>query len=140
MPDRRRYARTPDTIAFLAACSMAGIAMTISGWAPGSVLAIASPLAAYVWSSSLALSAGLALGGVLWPEDITGWILETVGRAGLCLALGGYAFALSLVVSNPGSLFVVAIITALAAASGVRVYQLVRRWREFIAWAKEVRR
>lgn len=131
MPDRRRYARTPDTILLLAACALAGGALTIAGQVPASVLDIAPMWLALVWSAGFSLSAAVALAGVLWRDALTGWLLELAGRVGLALAATGYVVALTAAATRWGTGLVIAIIAGIAFASGWRVYQLVRRLDEF---------
>ncbi len=131
MPDRRRYARTPDTILLLSACALSAGALTVLGQAPRSVLAIAPLWLALVWSASFALAAATALVGVLWREPLAGWLLELAGRVGLALTAAGYAIALTASATQGGTALVIAIVAGIAASSGWRVYQLVRRLEEF---------
>lgn len=131
MPDRRRYARTPDTILLLSTCAVAGVALTIARQVPSSVLDIAPMWLALVWSAGFSLSSAVALAGVLWRDALTGWLLELTGRVGLSLAAAGYVVALTAAATRWGTGMVIAMIAGIAFASGWRVYQLVRRLDEF---------
>lgn len=131
MPDRRRYARTPDTILLLAACALSAGVLTVVGQVPRSVLEIAPMWLALVWSGGFALAAAAALAGVLWRDPLTGWLLELAGRVGLCFTATGYVVALASSATQWGTSLIIAIIGGIAAASGWRVYQLVRRLGEF---------
>ena len=131
MPDRRRYARTPDTILLLAACAVTSGVLTAAGQVPRSVLDIAPMWLALVWSAGFSLAAATALAGVLWRDPLTGWLLELAGRAGLTLTALGYVVALTSAATQWGTALIIAIIGGLAASSGWRVYQLVRRLDEF---------
>lgn len=131
MPDRRRYARTPDTILLLAACATSAGALTAVGQVPRSVLEIAPMWLALIWSGGFALAAAAALAGVLWRDPLTGWLLELAGRVGLAFTATGYVVALAAAATGWGTGLIIAIIAGIAVASGWRVYQLVRRLDEF---------
>jgi hypothetical protein len=133
MPDRRRYARTPDTILLLTACAVTSGALTLLGQVPASVLELAPLWLALVWSGSFALSAATALAGVLWRDALTGWFLELAGRVGLTFTATGYVLALVAAATQWGTALVVAIVAGIAMSSGWRAYQLVRRLDEFRA-------
>lgn len=131
MPDRRRYARTPDTILLLAACAVSSGALTVLGQVPRSVLEIAPVWLALVWSAGFSLAAATALAGVMWREPLTGWLLELAGRVGLAFTALGYVVALTAAATQWGTALIIAIIAGIAASSGWRVYQLVHRLAEF---------
>jgi hypothetical protein len=131
MPDRRRYARTPDTILLLAACAVTSGVLTAVGQVPRTVLEIAPMWLGLIWSATFALSAAAALVGVLWREPLTGWFLELAGRVGLALTAAGYVLALVSGATQWGTALVIAIVAGIAVSSGWRVYQLVRRLDEF---------
>lgn len=131
MPDRRRYARTPDTILLLTACALTSGLLTILGQVPASVRELAPMWLALVWSGTFALSAATALAGVLWRDALTGWFLELAGRVGLTLTAAGYVLALTAAATQWGTALVVAIVGGISLSSGWRVYQLVRRLDEF---------
>lgn len=131
MPDRRRYARTPDTLLLLVACAVSAGILTITGEVPSSVADIAPGWLARTWSAAFALAAATALAGVLWRDAFTGWVLELAGRVGLTFTAAGYAVALAAAASQLGTGLIIAVIAGIAVASGCRVYQLVRRLDEF---------
>lgn len=131
MPDRRRYARTPDTILLLTACALTSGLLTVLGQVPASVRELAPMWLALVWSGTFALSAATALAGVLWRDALTGWFLELAGRVGLTLTAAGYVLALTAAATQWGTALVVAIVGGISLSSGWRVYQLVRRLDEF---------
>ena len=131
MPDRRRYARTPDTILLLAACAVSAGVLTLVGQAPASILDIAPRWLALVWSAGFSLAATAALLGVLWRDPLTGWLLELAGRVGLAFTALGYVVALTSAATQWGTALIIAIVAGIAASSGWRVYQLVRRLGEF---------
>lgn len=131
MPDRRRYARTPDTILLLAACALSAGVLTALGQVPGSVLDIAPMWLALVWSAGFALAAATALVGILWKEPLTGWLLELAGRVGLAFTSLGYVVALTAAATQWGTALIIAIVAGISASSGWRVYQLVHRLNEF---------
>ena len=127
MPERRRYERTPDTVMVLGACAVTATALTVSGFVPGSVLAVAPYWLGLAWSGGLAFAASVALAGVLWREATTGWLLELAGRAGLTLTAAGYVYALLRSVTATGSALIIMLVSAIAVSSGVRVWQVYRR-------------
>lgn len=133
MPDRRRYARTPDTVLLLAALALTAGVLTITGQAPGSVLDLVPMWAALVWSGTLALGAACALTGVLWRDPLWGWGLELAGRVSVAFTCAAYTWALWSAATQPGTALIVAIVGGVTAASAVRIYQLTRRWRQFVA-------
>jgi len=131
MPDRRRYGRTPDAILLLAALAVVAGVLTITGMVPKSVLDLVPYEVGVAWSGTLALSAAAALAGILWREELTGWGLEIAGRIGVCATASAYVVALWNAATVPGTALVVAIIAAVAGASGWRVWQLARRADQF---------
>lgn len=131
MPDRRRYARTPDTVLLLAACALTSGALTVFGQVPRSVLDIAPMWLALIWSAGFSLAAATALVGILWKDPLTGWLLELAGRVGLAFTALGYVVALTASATQVGTALVIAIVAGLSVSSGWRVYQLVRRLDEF---------
>lgn len=133
MPDRRRYARTPDTICTLAALSLVGGAVTITGNVPASIADQVPHWVGLLWSATFALGAGVALLGVLWRDHLTGWVLELSGRIALAPTAAGYAALLAGVATHWGTAIVVSILAAIGVASGARIYQLLHRFRRFKA-------
>lgn len=134
MTDRRRYARTPDTLTILGLAAVAGTVQVLTGNYPGSVLALVSPATAAIWAWSLLVAATISLAGILWPDELTGWILELAGRFGVACTAAAYTWALATAADNPlRSALVLAFVTGLAASSGWRVWQLVRRLHQW--WA-----
>lgn len=131
MPDRRKYERTPDTVALLVAQVAAAGIMTVTRQAPGSVESVAPGWEAAAWAAAFGAAAVLTLFGVLWREPITGWLLELVGRLGLAAAMAGYAVALIDAARTWGASLAILIMSAIVAASVVRVVQLAKRLRGF---------
>lgn len=138
MPDRRRYERSPDTLALLASLAIGGALLTVFNVVPASVAAIAPPGVALAWSATLSLGAGVALAGVVARSPTRGWGLEAIGRGCLAPILLGYAVALASAASNAGTWFLIVMFVALAAASAARCYQTVRRLGEFRAALRKV--
>lgn len=137
-PDRRRYARTPDTLALLAIAATAGLVQIVTGAYPGTVLRLVPEVWAGVWAWSLLVSALLALIGVVVRDDLDGWVLELSGRIGVTFTAGAYTFALLTQANEPlRSALVIGFTAALAVSSGWRTWQLVRRIRQ---WLTTVRR
>lgn len=131
-PDRRRYARTPDTLALLAIAATAGLVQIITGAYPGTVLRLVDQTWAGVWAWSLLVSALLALLGVVIRDEVDGWVLELSGRTGVTLTTAAYTYALVTQASNPlRSALVIGFTAALAVSSGWRTWQLVRRLRQW---------
>lgn len=133
MPDRRRYARTPDTILILAACALVGGFLTATGHVPVSVLALVSPGWGLAWSALFTISATASLVGVFWRDALTGWTLELGGRLGLTFTAAGYVVSLTFSMTKPGTALVIGIVAGISLASGWRVYQLTRRLVAFQA-------
>lgn len=133
MPDRRRYARTPDTVLLLGVLALTAGALTVTGQAPGSVLQLVPRWAALVWSGTLAGGAACALLGVLWRDPLWGWGLELAGRVAVACTCLAYTWALWSAATQPGTALIVAVIAGITAASVARVWQLTRRWRQFVA-------
>lgn len=133
MPDRRRFERTPDTIALLGALAVGGALLTIFGVVPGSVAAIASTVYGVTWSAALTIGATVSLAGVLTSRADRGWVLEAAGRACLAPILLGYSLALGGAATSAGTWFLVVLFAALSAGSAYRAYQSVRRLGEFRA-------
>lgn len=133
MPDRRRYARSPDTLAILSLAVLAGLVQILSHSYPGSVLAMVSTTWASVWAWSLVGTAGLCIAGILIRDDLDGWVLELSGRIGLSLTMAAYTFALWAGSSDRlGAALVLGFTAGIAASSAWRVWQLTRRlgqWR-----------
>jgi len=136
MPDRRRYERTPDTIAMLTITALAAIVLTVAGRAPGTVLDLVPRPVALAWSAALAVAALTALAGVLHRQDVRGWVLELGGRIGLTATLAAYTLAIGASASL-GSLVVAGFVAAAAASSAVRTVQLWRRLHQWRAAARE---
>jgi hypothetical protein len=133
VPDRRRYARTPDTILLLAALALTAGVLTLSAKAPGSVLELVPLWAALVWSGTLAAGAACALAGVLWRDPLWGWGLELAGRVSVACTCAAYTWALWSAATQAGTALIVAIVGGITASSIARIYQLARRWRQFVA-------
>lgn len=130
MPDRRRYARTPDTLLVLATCAVSAGILTATGEVPPSVLQLAPRWLGLAWSAMFALAAAASLVGVLWRDPLHGWLLELAGRLGLTFTAAGYAVALG-GQGNTGAAVPVMLVAGIAVASGWRVRQLVRRLDDF---------
>lgn len=133
MPDRRRFGRTPDTICLLAAMTLTGLALTVSGQVPNSVLDLVPHAVGLYWSAMFTLSAGVSLVGVLWRDHLTGWALELSGRIGLAGTALAYVVALVDASSHWGTAIVTGVIASIGAASVWRIWQLVRRFGQFKA-------
>lgn len=133
MPDRRRYARTPDTICILAALAVVGGAVTVTGNVPASIAEQVPHWVGVLWSATFTLGAAVALVGVLWRDHLTGWVLELSGRIALAPTAVAYAAVLAGAATQWGTSIVVGIVAAIGVASGVRIYQLLRRFRKFKA-------
>lgn len=133
MPQRRRYERTPDTLALLSACAVTAGALTLTGHVPRSVVDLAPYWVALVWSAAFSLAAAVALVGVLHRDPLVGWILELVGRGGLVLVCAGYVLALTVRATTWGTSLVVAVIAAIGISSAVRVWQIRARLRDLRA-------
>lgn len=139
-PDRRRYARTPDTIALLTLAAAAGLVQILTGTYPGTVLRLVDDTWAGVWAWSLLVSAALALLGVLIRDDLDGWVLELSGRVGITLTTTGYTLALVTQTDDPlRSALVIAFTAAVAVSSGWRTWQLGRRLRQWLTVVREGR-
>lgn len=132
MPDRRRFGRTPDTILLLTALTLAAGVVTIARQAPASVLEIVPLWAALVWSGTLAVGAAVALAGVLWRDELWGWGLELSGRIAVAGTCAAYGWALWSTATTLGSSLLLGLVVGIAIASVVRVWQLVRRWQQFL--------
>jgi hypothetical protein len=137
MPDRRRYARTPDTVLLLATLALTAGVLTVAGTAPASVLDLVPLWAALAWSGTLAGGAACALAGVLWRDPLWGWGLELAGRVSVMFTCAAYTWALWAAATQAGTALVVAIVGGITVSSIVRVWQLTRRWRQFLASLEE---
>lgn len=132
-PDRRRYVRSPDTIAILSLSLLAGAVQIVSQSYPGSVLGMVSATWAATWAWSLVGTAGLCIAGILVRDDLDGWVIEVSGRIGLTLTMSAYTVALWVGTEDRlGAALVLAFTAGIALSSAWRVWQLLRRlgqWR-----------
>lgn len=140
MPERRRYERTPDTLAVLAALAAAGTVITVAGNVPASVAAIAPTWVGLLWSGTFAAAAGVALLGVLLRDPVMGWSIELVGRAALCVTALAYVWVLASAARTLGPAIVVALLAAIGTSSGVRVWQITARLRAYLLQYQRVAR
>lgn len=126
MPERYRYERTPDSLAVLIACALAGIVVLITGVHPPSMVATTGYASAVVWALVFTAASLIALLGLLWPAPV-GWAIELAGRVPLAATAAGYVLALLDYTTSLGAVIVVAIIAAVAVASLARAIALAVR-------------
>lgn len=126
MPDRR-YSRTPDTIALLVACALAGAVIAVTRTVPPSVDGLVSWWAGMVWAILLTAAATASLVGLLHRNVLTGWALEATGRSLLAGTMAAYCFALIVAATGWGSALPILITGAIAIASAWRVRQVMSK-------------
>lgn len=141
MSDRMRYGRTPDTICLLAALTLAGGALTISGVVPGTIQGLVGYAVGLLWQAAFSLGAVVALIGVLWRDPLTGWALELSGRIGLSVTAPAYFSVLIVYAVDQGfqAALVTSVVGAIGVASAWRAWQLTRRLEEFRASVRALR-
>jgi len=141
MPERRRYERTPDTIAILGGLAVAGGIITAAGVVPPSVDALAPTWVGLMWSATFTTAAAVSLAGVLLRDAVMGWSLELVGRIPLCVTACTYVWVLASTATGLGPAVTVGLLAAVGVSSGVRAWQLTRRLRDHLrAYRNVVRR
>lgn len=136
MPERRRYERTPDTIAMLTITTLAALVLTVTGDVPGTVTDLVPRGVARTWAAALAASALTTLAGTLHRSPLRGWMLELGGRIGLTLTLAAYLLAIA-AGGDLGSLIAAGFVLAAALSSAVRAVQLWRRLHQWRSTAQE---
>ncbi len=137
MPNRMRSARTPDTISLLVVLAVVGAILTAAGFIPPALDRLAPDWAGLLWGTILSVSAFLSVLGILWPDELTGWVLELAGRPGVLTTCLGYSMAMVLSMGeNYGTALAVAFFGGFAFSSGWRIYQLLHDLRTFQAALK----
>lgn len=129
MPDRR-YSRTPDTLAVLTACALAGLLLAVTRTVPGSVDDLVPRWVGLAWAVIFSASATASLVGLLHRDQITGWFLEVFGRIVLAGAAAVYCLALTAVATSWNSTVIICLTGAIAFSSAYRARQVLRRLHE----------
>lgn len=133
-PDRRQYVRgNPDTVSSLGLCGVVGVVLTVATSPPPSLVNLTSPATGMVWLVVFTLGALVSLAGVLWHDDLIGWVLELAGRISLGLAALIYATVLAVSLTALGAAVVFSAMLAIGVGSAFRVWQLARRLSEWKA-------
>lgn len=138
MPDRRRYGRSPETIAILAGAALSGALQTSLGRVPASIADLVPQAVGIAWGVTFTLAAVACLTGLYWPahdarSEETGYIVELSGRFALSLTSLGYVLALLAYGTLTTGGLTLALVTAILVSSVVRIFQLtlkLRRWQE----------
>lgn len=117
--------RHPDTVFLLALCLTAGLSQTLGPTEPGSVTALVPPWLADAWGVLLTVGAVITLTGVFWRHQVTGLLIEAVGRTMFAPAALAYAVAIAAAAGTDGAL-AAAPFVGFAASCGWRIRQILR--------------